>query len=327
MYKIYRTNGDFYASVPDNISIGPNIPSQTSTPINLIGRNKVSYGTAQNENFVWLTENFCNTTPPTASIKGQLWYDTSNDLGTGGELKLAISDAASTSTGWLTVATVSKVSTLPSTSLDGRIVIFKDNELKIRINSAWHTIVTEAPSSDNNQASLNIAYNHDSNNDTVYDSVYLNSQSTSYSLARFNDGAYLATVDAIGGTNSGVLRYGKSYMFTASAICSVYNNPNIFKAWDIKGTFYIAKESSQTGTPDPRKISAINCTVTALAGSSSTLSYLNLVVNADTAAPPSGASITDIVNGDYYGLIFSAILSEHPDVNLNWCINISISSV
>jgi len=327
MYKIYRTNGDFYASVPDNISLGPNIPSQTSTPINLIGRNKVSYGVAHNENFVWLTENFCNTTPPTSSIKGQLWYDTTNDLGSGGELKLAITDAASTSSGWLSVSTVSKVSTLPSASLDGRLIIFKDNTLKIRMNSDWYTVVTEAPSAETTQTSLDVLYNYDSNLDGIYDTVYLNAQTTSYNIARFNDGAYLETASTIGGTTSGTLRYGKSYAIDAVVMCSVYNTPNVYKAWSITGTFYIDLEANQSTPADPRKISSINCTVTSLAGSSSSLSYLSLVVNADTSLPPTGSSAAEIVNGDYYGLLFNAILGTHADVNLNWTVNLKLYSV
>ena len=327
MYKIYRTNGDFYASVPDNIAIGPNIPSQTSTPINLIGRNKISYGVGHNENFVWLTENFCNTTAPTSAIKGQFWYDTTNDAGTGGELKIAIIDAATVSTDWLSVATVSKVQTLPSSSLDGRLVIYKDNSLKILINSEWYGIVTDSPSTSNTQTSLDILYNYDSDGDGVYDSVYLNSASTSYNVARFNDGAYLETPTTIGGTTSGTLRYGKSYMFTASVMCAVKNSPSIYKAWTVQGTFYVDNAANQTGTADPRKISAISATVTPLAGSSSSLGYLSLVVNADSSAPPLGSTVSEIVSGNYYGLLFSAITGTHSDVNLNWSVSMNISSV
>lgn len=52
----------------------------TSTSINLVGRNYVGYGEAQNENFVWILENFSNDNPPSRPLKGQLWFDSSNNL-------------------------------------------------------------------------------------------------------------------------------------------------------------------------------------------------------------------------------------------------------
>jgi len=52
----------------------------TSTDLGLIGRNYFGYGEIQNENFIFLLENFANTTPPPRPIKGQLWYDTTNNL-------------------------------------------------------------------------------------------------------------------------------------------------------------------------------------------------------------------------------------------------------
>src|SRR5574343_1422741 len=90
-YRLKRSNGDFFASVPSNVILGPNIPSTTPTPLNLVGRNVVSYGDAQNENFLWLTENFSDVEAPAGAIKGQLWYDYTNDDGSGigGELKVA----------------------------------------------------------------------------------------------------------------------------------------------------------------------------------------------------------------------------------------------
>lgn len=50
----------------------------TSTSIGLVGRNYVGYGEIQNENFVYLLENFANTAPPSRAIPGQLWFDTAN---------------------------------------------------------------------------------------------------------------------------------------------------------------------------------------------------------------------------------------------------------
>jgi hypothetical protein len=46
-----------------------------STSINLIGRNYTGYGSIQNENFLYLLENFANTAAPLRPLSGQLWYN------------------------------------------------------------------------------------------------------------------------------------------------------------------------------------------------------------------------------------------------------------
>ena len=48
----------------------------TSTSIGLLGRNYVGYGEVQNENFLFLLENFANENPPSRPITGQTWYNT-----------------------------------------------------------------------------------------------------------------------------------------------------------------------------------------------------------------------------------------------------------
>ena len=51
----------------------------TSTSISLVGKNYVGYGEIQNENFLYLLENFANDNPPGRPLSGQLWYNTSNN--------------------------------------------------------------------------------------------------------------------------------------------------------------------------------------------------------------------------------------------------------
>lgn len=48
----------------------------TQFDISLIGKDAPSYGEIQNENFVFLLENFSSPTSPPKPIKGQTWYDT-----------------------------------------------------------------------------------------------------------------------------------------------------------------------------------------------------------------------------------------------------------
>jgi hypothetical protein len=51
----------------------------TTTSLGLVGRNYVGYGETQNENFVFLLENFANTAPPSRPLSGQIWFNTTND--------------------------------------------------------------------------------------------------------------------------------------------------------------------------------------------------------------------------------------------------------
>ena len=51
----------------------------TTTSLGLVGRNYVGYGETQNENFVFLLENFANTAPPSRPLVGQIWFNTTDD--------------------------------------------------------------------------------------------------------------------------------------------------------------------------------------------------------------------------------------------------------
>ena len=49
-----------------------------TTDIKLVGKNYAGYGEIQNENFVFLLENFAGANLTTKPISGQLWFDSSN---------------------------------------------------------------------------------------------------------------------------------------------------------------------------------------------------------------------------------------------------------
>lgn len=67
-YTINHYNGTLQATVSDGTV-------DTSTSLTFIGKNYAGYGQAQNDNFLWLLENFCNTTQPSKPVAGQIWYD------------------------------------------------------------------------------------------------------------------------------------------------------------------------------------------------------------------------------------------------------------
>lgn len=78
-YVINKTDGNVLVSLQDGTT-------NTTTGLTLIGRNYVSYGEKQNENFVKLLENFAAANPPSITslaltpMTGTLWYDTANSV-------------------------------------------------------------------------------------------------------------------------------------------------------------------------------------------------------------------------------------------------------
>ena len=72
-YTINLTNGAIFATIPDGTI-------NTSSSMVLVGKNYAGYGEFLDENFVHLLENSSNSTAPTAPLKGQLWWDSSNNL-------------------------------------------------------------------------------------------------------------------------------------------------------------------------------------------------------------------------------------------------------
>ena len=72
-YTINLTNGSTLTEIVDGTI------DQTTTDLTLIGKNSTGYGIHFNDNFVWLLENFANTTQPPHPVTGQLWFDTTQN--------------------------------------------------------------------------------------------------------------------------------------------------------------------------------------------------------------------------------------------------------
>ena len=70
-YQINRYNGTQITVIADGTI-------DATLDLKLIGKNYAGYGTVQNENFVYLLENFANTNQPPKPISGQIWFDTGN---------------------------------------------------------------------------------------------------------------------------------------------------------------------------------------------------------------------------------------------------------
>lgn len=68
-YQINRYDNTVIAVVQDGTV------NSTATDLKFIGKNFVGYGEVQNENFMFLLENFAGANPPPRKVRGQIWFD------------------------------------------------------------------------------------------------------------------------------------------------------------------------------------------------------------------------------------------------------------
>ena len=73
-YIINNSRGNVIAVIADGTV------NTTATDLSLVGRGLTDYGTYENENYVFLLENFANSTAPLQPILGQLWYNSATDV-------------------------------------------------------------------------------------------------------------------------------------------------------------------------------------------------------------------------------------------------------
>lgn len=92
-YIINNSRGQIVAVIPDGVV------NTSATNLALIGQAVTNYGTYQNENYLYLLENFASGTAPTTPILGQLWYNANTDT-------LSAYNSANT---WSAIATQSYV--------------------------------------------------------------------------------------------------------------------------------------------------------------------------------------------------------------------------
>jgi hypothetical protein len=126
-YIINRFNGTQLVVLDDGTI-------DTSTSVGLVGRNYVGYGETQNENFVFLLENFANTAPPSRPITGQIWFNTTDNTA-----------YAYDSTQWNPIgsATVS-VTEPPNTNAGALWLKTPINQLFIYTGTEWRLIGPES---------------------------------------------------------------------------------------------------------------------------------------------------------------------------------------
>ena len=109
----------------------------TSTTLQIPGRNTTAYGSAIATNFLHLLENFAFNTAPSNGIEGQLWYDN-----TGGAEALKVFDG----TNWVSAAGIKKAVSQPDVSASqlGDLWVDTDNQqLYLFSGSGWILIGPE----------------------------------------------------------------------------------------------------------------------------------------------------------------------------------------
>jgi len=143
-YTINLTNGTNL--IPGGLSDGSIDTNHTS--LKLIGKDYAGYGQFLNENFVYLLENFANGSGPANPLKGQLWWDTANNI-----LRVWSGSSWKISTG----ATSSPASQPPSdlSALGGDLWYDSTNaQLKVYTGSNWVTVGPQATAATGNTGAI-----------------------------------------------------------------------------------------------------------------------------------------------------------------------------
>jgi len=105
----------------------------TTTSVGLVGRNYIGYGETQNENFVYLLENFANSNPPSRPLEGQTWWN-----------KAAKSLNAFNGTDWAPVG-AAYVGSVPPAINEGQLWFkLSTNQLFIFSDEQWNLVGPEA---------------------------------------------------------------------------------------------------------------------------------------------------------------------------------------
>ena len=87
-YIIRKSDGSTLTVLQEGLVLTPG--NATVSPLNLIGKNVSGFGQYQNDNFVWLLENFAHYQEPSNATTGQLWFNSDANIS-----RLALNDGTS----------------------------------------------------------------------------------------------------------------------------------------------------------------------------------------------------------------------------------------
>ncbi len=119
-YTINLTDGTIFAVIADGTI-------NTESSMTLIGKNYAGYGDFLDTNYIHLLENSSNSTPPSAPLTGQLWWDSAGSL-----LKVYNGVA------FKTISSTTAQSTAPTGNVTGDLWYDTTNQqLNVWTGSAW----------------------------------------------------------------------------------------------------------------------------------------------------------------------------------------------
>jgi len=109
------------------------IDRQFSSSLYLLGKNVTGYGVYQNDNFLWLLQNFAGSIEPINKIQGQTWFDRSE-----GVLKLKVYDG----TNWRSLTTLDKSVSTPTASTVGDLWFKTDtSQLYVKDTTSTYALI------------------------------------------------------------------------------------------------------------------------------------------------------------------------------------------
>lgn len=111
-YTILKSDGTVLTTIADGTV------NTTSTSLGLPGRNYAGYGSILDTNFVHLTENFADTTPPANALQGQLWYDKSSNT-----IRVCPTQYETNAAAWLTLTSSGSNTTFGNLTVTGNITV------------------------------------------------------------------------------------------------------------------------------------------------------------------------------------------------------------
>lgn len=361
-YIVKRSNGTIFASIANNEILGPHQPNANAVPLNLVGRDKVGYGQALNENALWLAENFSGPNAPGGNIKGQIWYRNTSSTG---ELLLALKDSArqpdpndpSTELDWASIPMITLFNTVPDgeNSIMGRMVLTNNGDsLRVLMkNKEWREIQTTRPINKEYESLLDIQY------DTGTNYIRFSQATPTKTIAYFNNGG-AAVTDANGWTTlqsgDGAYQFGANYFYELKIIArqvgldtasgDIIPTSSIYSTWMVKGSFYIDNEgtivpgvATANQIPDPRKIQGLTSIVDTIDSVERSWTVAVEINGADTSLPnPTGKTKADYENyvnaslNSYKHLGFKVVgnisgLSNGQDTLTQWSVLLRITGI
>jgi hypothetical protein len=124
-YQINKFNGDPLVVLEDGTL-------DSTTSVGLVGKNFAGYGEIQNENFLWLLENFAGENAPGRPLKGQLWFDAT-------ESRIKVYSGVT----WDTIGGVEISPTQPTSAAAGDQWLDSDKKLYVYTGTEWQFIGPE----------------------------------------------------------------------------------------------------------------------------------------------------------------------------------------